>query len=144
MPLASSVRPTVFRNVLNNLFSTADLSTIVGAGKIALVTAGPSPITPATVFGDFTEALFGGYAQANWTPTGAPVNTPSGNGIANLKNGLFVCDGTTPETITGYVCLDSTGVIVQSEYFPAPIPMALDGDFIDLACFFVLNFSNTI
>jgi len=106
--------------------------------KLHLFTAGPSPISPATVIGAFTEAAFTGYATGGiaitW-PTG-PVNLPSGMGKGQLDTGAFSCTASgTPENILGYWVDDGANFLL-GETFSSPVPIVNPGDFIDLTAIF--------
>jgi len=135
MPSLESVRPIYARTFLDKVmgaFKVVPADPLVGIGSLRLCTAGPSPITPETDEADFTEASFGGYAAGVFTPDVPDVTLPSGLGRGQMVSKLFVCDGTTPETITGYFTEDADGQFLMGEYFPSPIPMTANGDFIDL------------
>lgn len=144
MPSVSSQSPTITQYFLNQItsgFLAIPAAGLLTGGEIQLFTAGPTPITPNSVAGDFTECTFDGYAAVTYA-SAAGVNLPSGDGWGQMKGGTFVCTGsTTPENVAGYLLVDGGGALVLAEYFDAPIPITVLGDFIDLALFVPLGFS---
>ena len=135
MPYVESVapvQPTTFLDDLLGAMTVTAAGPLASTGNLNLVTAGPSPILPSNDMADFTAATFGGYAPGTFSLGSIPLNLPSGKGRGLVSNSLFVADGTTSEVVTGYVVVDGNGNTILMEYFPAPIPMSNNGDFIDL------------
>ena len=113
---------------------TRPAAALIASWKVHLFTAGPNPITPATVPADFTEAAFTGYPAGGIAVTfpGGPINLTSQQGIALLQSAVFICSaGGTPESILGYWIDDGTNMIL-AETFGTPIPIVNSGDFVDL------------
>lgn len=137
MPQRTSVLPVVNRSLLYNWlahFGAGPTIPTVTTVTVRLFKAGPTPITPDTQLADFTECDFGGYAGV--VVTAFPrVTLPSNNGCGIAINALFTSDGTPPadNLVQGYYIEDTAGSsVVIAEYFPAPIPIAFLGDFVDL------------
>lgn len=148
---------SVYETMVNPLWSQAFIDTILLAFSsdpgsalittptIRLFTAGPAPISAHSVCGDFTEAIFDGYAAVDWDFTlGQIVNLPSGQGRGFCPNSaVYVAGGAigAGETILGYWITDAAkSILYAAEYFPAPIPLASPGDFIDLSILGPLSF----
>jgi hypothetical protein len=118
------------------------LSTVPGAALLVtpfvhLYTAGPTPITPLAVPGDFTEATFTGYtSQALPAPLLGPIN--GANNVlgkheeVNFLAGAVVAPG---ENILGYWVDNAAAAgtnLYFAETFATPVPIAALGDFISL------------
>lgn len=133
---------STFLQILNGALATAPVNPLIDTPSIQLYTDGPSPITQTMVAADFTEATFPGYAAvAAILPVAPPVNIPSGLGIGRLISGLFVCTGTASENIQGYYVVDTGNNVILAEAFPAPVPIANYGDYINLTVLFSFLFA---
>jgi hypothetical protein len=104
---------------------------------VHLYTAGPAPVGPLNVPGDFTEATFVGYAAtALPLPLLGPIN--GANNVlgkheeVNFLAGAVVAPG---ETILGYWVDEAAAggaSLYFAEAFDTPIPIVNAGDFISL------------
>lgn len=132
----------IFLKLIINTLLTRPAAELISQLEAHLFTAGPTPITPATLPADFTEADFDGYSAQAATPGAVPVNVPSGDGIALIADANYVVNSsTTPNTILGYWLEDGNGNMVVAEYFAAPVPLVNAGDFISLNVSIPLSFS---
>ncbi len=104
---------------------------------VHLYTAGPSPLTPLAVPGDFTEATFTGYAAvALPLPLLGPINGSNYMlGVheeVNFLAGAVVAPG---ENILGYWVDEAAAGganLYYAETFDVPISITTAGDFISL------------
>jgi len=146
MPFVVAHNPVLARSLTAALLSALD--TIPGAALLVtpfvhLYTAGPSPITPDSVPGDFVEATFVGYASiALPLPLIGPINlaftTLGVNEEVNFLAGAVVPPG---ENILGYWISNqagAAGTLYMAETFADPIPIAVAGDFISLDAIFAI------
>jgi hypothetical protein len=104
---------------------------LIATLKIALFTGSTTP-GPDSVYADFTEANFSGYARATVTNP-APIVAPSSLDVGILCQALFVATTATPfvpNTVTGYFLTDGTTGYYGGERFTTPFPVAIAGDFI--------------
>jgi hypothetical protein len=140
MPQIQSQNPVLARDVVDNLL--AALSARPAAAELVtpfvhLFTAGPNPITPTSVPGDFTEATFDGYAPvALELPLLGPINADANDrGVhneADFVGGTVVTPG---ENILGYWIDDNATTptkLYAAEQFADPVPIVNDGDYISL------------
>lgn len=134
-------------------FLQALLSAMSAAPTIAVPTslqlfiAGPSLITPEAILTDFTAASFPGYVGVGLSPVITPVNLPSGLGQGFIVNELFTCTAppTSPgQSILGYYLEFTGGTLAMAEIFPVPVPIVNAGDFVNLALFLPLQWSNQV
>jgi len=132
-----TVSPVVSRFLAENIL--LNVGTVIGnlAYHIHLFTAGPTPITPFSVVGDFTECTFAGYAPVVVTYASNPptVNFPNSNGQGALIGANFVAGAIVGagETALGFYVTDDTDTnMVYSETFDDGVPFAIAGDFLDL------------
>jgi len=140
MPVVISKNLVTSRPIAAALLNA--LSVVPGAALLAtpfvhLYTAGPSPLGPLAVPGDFTEATFTGYAAtALPLPLLGPINGANNflgkHEEVNFLAGAVVAPG---ENILGY-WVDNAAVggvnLYFAETFATPIPIVNAGDFISL------------
>lgn len=130
------------------------LSVVPGAALLAtphvhLFTAGPTPITSASLPADFTEATFVGYAaQALNLPLVGPINADDDHrGVHNEENflgGAIVAPG---ETVLGYWIDNAAAagtIMYMAETFETPVQFANPGDFLSLDVDFTQRLSDAI
>jgi hypothetical protein len=137
MSFVTSVQPVISKPLAAALLAALDVrpaAPLLTTPKCHLFTAGPSPITPTNVIGDFTEATFAGYAAVVLGALSADINLPSGLGYgrqvdADFIGGAVVAPG---ETILGYWIDDGAAALYMAETFVVPIPIAIPGDFIGI------------
>lgn len=144
---AQSQTPTFARPLLNALLaalSARPAAALFTTPFVHLFKAGPSPLTPDTLYSAFTEAAFPGYASVALGTLAGPVITPSTLCEGVFSNASFIAGAiVTPETILGYWVDEGAAPTTPAhyfEYFPAPIPFVNPGDFLDLAVLFGLIF----
>jgi len=96
---------------------------------------------PASVFADFDEADFDGYAMVE-VEMNAPDYDTDGNPIIVVPSAVFNCNGaTTPNTIYGYYMVGGvSGEVILAERFTLPQPVVASGDTITVSS--VLKLSN--
>jgi hypothetical protein len=103
-------------------------------------------LSHATVLSDLTEADFSGYSAYSLAG-GAVAGALDGSGraVASYTAHTFTKSGATGNTIYGYWVEDSTGALLWCELFDTPIPMTVDGAFIQITPKFTdaSQFSNT-
>lgn len=116
------------KNVLKHIVG------IVGGGLTTLrlfrndITPGPG-----TVIGDFTEANFSGYANGALANAAVAAALDGSNrAVASWDQITFTKNGATGNTIYGYYVTDGGGDLCFAERFDGPIPMTVDGAFIQL------------
>lgn len=153
MPQVQSLNPVLARDVVSDLLaalSARPAAALLVTPFVHLFTAGPSPITPDSVPGDFTEATFTGYAPIALTlPLLGPVNADANDlGVHNEAD--FLAGAVIPpgETIMGYWVDEAASggtVLYMAEDFDTPIPIASIGDYISLDVLFpgALSFALT-
>lgn len=135
-----TLRQTLADNLLGAL-SARPAAALLVTPTVHLFTAGPAPVTPFNVPGDFTEATFAGYTAVVLTlPLLGPVNLPSGDGVgahqeADFLAGAIVLPG---ETILGYWIDDGATAMYYSEIFATPVPFVFPGDFLSLDVIFAI------
>jgi hypothetical protein len=122
---------------LLNALSTRPAAALLATPTVKLYTAGPTPVHPTNVVGDFTEATFTGYAAVVLGAWSGVVNLPNqdGQGIhqdATFTAGAIVGPG---QNILGYWMDDGAGNFQGGEAFPAPIPINILGDFLSIDVF---------
>jgi hypothetical protein len=109
---------------------------------VHLYTAAAFPPSENSVPGDFTEAVFVGYAPIALTlPLTGPINLGPANTVGGHNDADFIAGAVVPpgENIVGY-WIDEAAVggatVYASESFPAPIPVVNPGDTIALDVIF--------
>lgn len=145
-----SIQPVFSRLFLENLLTSLGAlpaDALMPDFELRLFTAGPSPITPASVAGDFTEADFSGYAAqvVDYAPVAA--NSPNRDAVGLVGIGIFVRNSVTApdNTVLGYyVCNSTTHELAFSEYFPAPVTITNLGDYIALEAFLPIILSPVV
>lgn len=135
-----SQNPVMGRPLAEALLSALDtvpLAALLVTPKVHLFTAGPNPITPASLPANFTEATFAGYAvQALTLPLLGPING-SGQviGVHNEVDFLAGAVVAPGEIILGYWVdeLVAAGTkMYYGELFAVPIPIVNPGDFVSI------------
>ena len=140
MPQVQSVNPILARDLVAELLaalSARPAAALLVTPFVHLFTAGPAPITPDSVPGDFTEATFAGYAAVALTlPLLGPINADSNDlGVhneADFLGGAVVAPG---ETILGYWIDEAATagtILYAAETFDTPIPITSAGDYVSL------------
>jgi hypothetical protein len=104
-----------------------------------------NPVNPSgdDTVATYTETAFSGYVAAALTPSGPVRLTLPGEGA--LATSLFVGAGGppfVPDNLQG-VYYVSGGLLVASERFPQPMPIAQAGDFLDLTTIFPYPFTES-
>lgn len=146
MPFVVSHNPVLARSIAAAMLSALDAipaAVLLPTPFVHLYTAGPAPITPDSVPGDFTEANFVGYASiALPTPLIGPINVGFDilgvNEEVNFLAGAVVPPG---QNILGYWVSSQAGAagnFYLGETFADPIPISVAGDFISLDVIFAL------
>jgi hypothetical protein len=112
-----------------------NILTIFSGGITGVMKLFQNNITPAhnTVYADFTEATFSGYASQSLS--GASVAgslDSSGRGVVTWTALTWTKSGATGNTIYGYWVENSSGVLLWCERFDSPIVMTADGAFLTL------------
>jgi hypothetical protein len=119
-------------DALLGCFSARPAAALLVTPKVELFSGSTVP-GPNSAYGDFTRALFTGYAPVALTLS-APIN-PSVNTQAVIGNALFSIPGPgpiTPDTATGYIITDGVSIYYGGERFAAPVNFTNIGDFLDL------------
>jgi len=96
-----------------------------------------------TVYGDFNEATFTGYAAQ--TPTFGSASIVSHKGsISDTATRDFVCSTAgTPDVIYGYYVVDAVNnLVLWAERFASPITIAAAGDTISINLVFTEDSEN--
>lgn len=140
MPFVQSENIVIARDTaaaLLDALSARPAAALLVTPFVHLFTAGPSPITPDSVPGDFTEATFAGYAAVAWTlPLLGPINISANNlGVHNVENFLGGAVVPPGENILGYWVDEAAAAgttLYMAETFVSPVPIAFPGDFISL------------
>jgi len=149
MPFIQSAQPVIAQNLLDSILAALMVNpaaALLTTPEVHLFTAGPTPILPTQVPGDFTEATFVGYASVVIAALPGPINLPSTLGRGRHQNidflgGAVVAPG---EQILGYWVDDGAAAFYWGEIFPAPIPIVNPGDFISLDFVAALQFINRV
>jgi len=140
VPQVQSKNPVLSYALVDQLLdalSTRPLAALLVTPFVHLYTAGPTPILPTSVPGDFTEATFTGYAALALTlPLLGSIqidpNDLAQHNEVDFLAGAVVAPG---ENILGY-WIDEAAVggvtLYMGEIFETPIPIAALGDYISL------------
>jgi len=140
MPQVQSKNPVYARalsDALLDALSARPAAALLVTPFVHLFTAGPSPVTPDAVPGDFTEATFTGYAAvALALPLLGSVQIDPED-LAQHNEVDFLAGAVTPpgENILGYWVDEAAAagtVLYLAEIFETPIPIAALGDYISL------------
>lgn len=140
MPQVQSKNPVLSRDIVAALLdalSARPAAALLVTPFVHLFTAGPAPILPTSVPGDFTEATFTGYAAQAWNlPLIGPINIDA-NDIAVHNEEDFLAGAVVPpgETIIGYWVDEANAAGADfyfGEIFEVPIPIANIGDYISV------------
>jgi hypothetical protein len=91
--------------------------------KMILITNSPA-ITKQMLLGALTQATFSGYASQALTWSAATRNEVNNMSTRSSLVSWIPTDGVTPNVITGYAIVDSTGaVLLAVEMLPAPVSL---------------------
>jgi hypothetical protein len=134
-------------NVLNSMNSNPGQSGTWDDLFVDLFIEGPSPLTPAMQYSDFTLPNFLGYAQYAVSVVNPAVNTPNGLGQCLVATAEFIGAGpgfTNPCNCKGYLISDSNGIFIAAEYFEAPIPITERYDFVFIQILLGFTFNNQL
>jgi hypothetical protein len=137
MPFITSVNPVMGVGLAEALLSTLSArpaAALLATPTLHLYTSGPTPITPQSVPGDFTEATFTGYAAVTLGTFLGPIILPGTEGYGLHVEGDYLAGAVTPpgQNIAGYWVDNGAGTFYYGETFAVPIPLAHAGDFISL------------
>lgn len=108
---------------------------VLGAPTFHKIHLWKSPHTPshATTLADLVEADFGSYASAGLAgPVIAGALDGSGRAVVSWNAVTFTKSGGAPNSIYGYWIDSSAGDLLCVERFDVPIPMSVDGAFIQI------------
>lgn len=97
--------------------------------------------TEASVAGDFTEAVGGGYTANAITEASAAVSVVTGVAQTVFTDLSFVFTGplTTNPSVYGYFVVDADGVLIWADRATGPYTPASDGDLFVVRPTFKLN-----
>lgn len=141
-----SANPVISRAALDalleDLAGTVGLADVLDGAILRLFTNAFTP-NPDQIPADFTEATFGGYASVTPLTFSDPGNVAD-EGLVTITQSVFTAAAPVGagETIEGYYLENAGGTaVLLAERFVTPVPIAVDGDFLELDIYLQLPFT---
>jgi hypothetical protein len=124
----------------------AGLGTALATGKLHLYTAAANQPSRNSVIGDFTEAIFAGYAAAAVAAWSAAFADANGDGAVNMPSQNFSGPSSgAGQTLLGCYYTDTTSAhLLWAAAFDSPLPLTAAIDMLIIGAQVTLGGSGTI
>lgn len=119
-------------NAMLAALSARPAAALLATPTVRLFVGDTAP-SPDSVFADFTEPTFHGYAPVTLTLAGPVQLGTQATGMIAAANFIATSGGTIDDTVTGYWLTDGVSAVYGAERFADAVEFGAVGDFLDLS-----------